>query len=129
MSKGDSVFSILAAGTTFGNQAAPLQQFTAGGPLRLGAYGLEEFRGNDSLNVTLGYLHHLFQLPSILGGKVMAGSWYEFGGAFQRFEHAHYLNDVSIGLVAETFVGPMVIGYSYGESGRNYLYFSIGRLF
>lgn len=129
LNRGDAVFSLAEVGTTFGNRAAPLQQFTVGGPLSLGAYGQDEFRGDDALHVTLGYLHRLAVLPSFLGGKVMAGGWYDFGGAFQRFSHAHYLNDVSVGVVAETLIGPVIIGYSYGEHGRNNTYFSIGRFF
>ncbi|MCW3100808.1 MAG: Patatin [Chthonomonadaceae bacterium] len=126
---GDSIFSLAGIGTTFGNQAAPLQQFTVGGPLSLGASGLDEFRGNDYLHMTLGYLHRLATLPSVLGGKVMVGSWYDFGGAAQRFTHTRYLNDISVGFLAETLVGPVIVGYSYGEHGRSNTYFSIGRFF
>jgi NTE family protein len=127
--KGDSLFTLAGIGTTFGHQAAPLQQFTVGGPLSLGAYGVGEFRGNDFLHVTMCYLHGLLQLPSVLGGKVMVGSWYDGGGAFSRFNHARYLNDISIGAIAETLIGPVILGYSYGEHGHSNLYFSIGRIF
>lgn len=127
--KGDSLFSLLGVGTTFGNRAALLQQFSIGGPLSLGAYGMDEFRGSDFLHTTMGYLHRLFELPSFLGGKVMVGSWYDFGGAFNGFDHAHYLYDISVGAIAETLIGPIILGYSYGEHGRNATYFSIGRFF
>ena len=35
------------AGTTFGSTAAPLRQFTLGGPFRLGGYGFEQFRASN----------------------------------------------------------------------------------
>lgn len=127
--RGDSVFGVLGAGTTFGTKASLLQQFTLGGPTTLAAYGPDAFRGNDSLFVNLGYLHPLAQLPSFLGGRVMLLGVYQAGGAFSRFGTGRYLNDVSAALLAETLFGPVSIGYSYGEAGRNRVFFAIGALF
>jgi NTE family protein len=127
--KGDSVYSVLGAGTTFGNTVGLLEQFTVGGPASLAAYGPGEFRGNAALHLTLGYLHHVGELPAILGGKVMLAGAYQVGGAFERFGTGRYLNDVSVGLVADTLIGPVSVGYGYGEAGRNQIYFAIGGLF
>ena len=127
--KGDSTFTIVGVGTAFGSQPPPLQQFAFGGPFLLGAYNQDALRGNDYLRASFGYLHRLATLPSFIGGKVMLGGWYEFGGAFERFDHARYLQDLSIGLLAETSLGPVIVGYSYGEHGSAKLYFTIGRLF
>jgi outer membrane protein assembly factor BamA len=129
VSKTDSVFGVFGAGTAFGRTAGPLEQFTLGGPSSLAAYGPDEFRGNDALHLTLGYLHRVGQLPSFVGGKVMLGGMYQVGGAFERFGSGRYLNDVSVALLADTLIGPVLVGYSYGEAGRNRIYFAIGRLF
>lgn len=72
---GNSVFAMMSAGTLFGGKAAPLQQFTLGGPLRLGAYNINALRGNDYLLLGGGYLHRLAQLPPFLGDKIMIGCW------------------------------------------------------
>ena len=102
---------------------------TTGGPFRLGAYGPNEFRGNDYALLSAGWLYRLGQLPGFLGGKILVGSWYEVGGAFLRFDRARYSSDLSAGFIAETLLGPVVVGGSYGEAGRRSVYFAIGRLF
>src|SRR5207249_4446042 len=43
-------------GSTLGRDAPPVLQFTLGGPLTLGAYGLDEFRGSNYILGRLGYL-------------------------------------------------------------------------
>jgi len=63
------------------------------------------------------------------GGKVMLAGFYQVGGAFQRFGTGGYLNDASVALLADTLVGPIAIGYGYGESGQNRVYFSVGGIF
>jgi NTE family protein len=123
---GDTLALLGEAGTTFGGQAAPLQQFTVGGPLRLGAYRLQEFRGDDYLLATPGYLHQIGQLPPFLGGQVMLGGFYEIGGVGSRFESVHLLNDLSVNLISETPLGPVAFGYSVGDAGRNRVFFTVG---
>ena len=123
------MFGVLGAGTAFGNTVGPLEQSTIGGPQTLAAYGPDEFRGNDALHLNLGYLHRVGQLPSVLGGKVMLGGRYQVGGAFPRFGSGRYLNDVAVALMADTLIGPIAVGYSYGEAGRTRVYFAIGGLF
>lgn len=125
----ESLFVNGGVGTTFGAQAGTVQRFAVGGPLRLGAYGPSEFRGNDYLYLSGGYLYRLANLPPFLGGKILIGSWGELGGAFSRFSSARYQTDLSAGVVAETLLGPVVVGGSFGESGRSSVYFAIGRLF
>ncbi len=124
-----TAFATFGAGTTFGKTAAPLQQFTLGGPLRLGAYNLDEFRGDKYVLATAGYLHRIGQLPPFLGGKIMAGGWYEFGGAFNNSGPKSYHNNLTAALAAETALGPFFIGDSFGEAGRKRFFFAIGRLF
>ena len=42
---------------------------------------------------------------------------------------SHIPNDGGIGLVIETFAGPLVIGASAGDSGHHKVYFEFGRFF
>ena len=124
-----SIFVIGAGGTSFNKDAPPAQQFTLGGPFRLGAYGRDEFRGNRYVLSSVGYLRQISSLPPILGDKIYAGSWYEFGGAFNRNETAEYFGSLSSGVVVVTRIGPIAFGGSVGEAGRRKLYFSLGRFF
>lgn len=125
----NSLFVVGAAGTTFNQDAPPAQQFTLGGPFRLGAYHQDEFRGSHFLYASIGYLHEVAELPLLLGKKVYAGAWYEVGSAFNDIHSAPYQHTLSGGLVVETIIGPILLGGSWGEGGRGKLYFAIGRLF
>ena len=123
------VFGFGGAGTTFNSDPGPIQQFTLGGPLRLSAFGRDEFRGDKYVMVGGGYLHQLGYLPAFLGRKIYAGAWYEGGQTYLRRPDANFLNDVSGGFVFETLLGPATIGGSWGEGGRGRLFLSLGRFF
>ena len=125
----NSLLMRLAGGTSFGNTAPPLQQFTLGGLSRLGAFGVNEFRGSRYLLVSPGYLHEVAKLPMAVGKKVYVTGWHDFGSVFERSGPRNYQNSVSLGVVAETLIGPFFVGTSWGEAGRHKVYFSLGRLF
>lgn len=129
LSERGSLFVIGAGGTSFDRNAPPAQQFTLGGPFRLGAYGRDEFRGSRYILTSLGYMREVSRLPPIFGDKIYAGSWYEFGGAFDRNETAEYFGSLSGGVIVVTKLGPISFGGSLGEGGRRKLYFSLGKFF
>ena len=129
LSERGSLFVIGAGGTSFDRDAPPAQQFTLGGPFRLGAFGRDEFRGSRYVLTSLGYMRELSRLPPIFGDKIYAGSWYEFGGAFDRDETAEYFGSLSGGVIVVTKLGPIALGGSLGEGGRRKLYFSLGKFF
>ena len=116
-------------GPVSATQHPPLQQFTLGGLFRLGAFGVDEFRGSRYFLVSPGYLHEVAELPLVVGKKVYVTGWHEFGSVFERADHRDYHNSASLGVVAETLIGPFFVGTSWGESGRHKVYFSLGRLF
>src|SRR5262249_52741980 len=129
LSRRGSLFSYWNYGTTFGSTAPPAQQFTLGGPLRLGAYGLDQYRGSHYLLSSIGYLYQVFELPQAFGHKVSLGAWYERGYVTGALGTDGYKQDVSIGLIADTILGPFLIGGSYGEGGQSSFYFTLGNLF
>jgi NTE family protein len=129
LSRRGSLFNFLDYGTTFGSTAPPAQQFTLGGPLRLGAYGLDQYRGSHYLLSSIGYLHQIFMLPPGIGHQVRLGAWYERGYVTGALGSHGYKQDVSIGLIADTVLGPFLIGGSYGEGGQSSYYFTLGDLF
>lgn len=123
------LFSFGGGGTSLGGNPSSVQQFTLGGPFRLGGYGFEEFRSNNYLQGGFGLLYNPTIFPSFLGGKAYLGAWYEGGSAFQTFGTANYRQSVSGGTIIETPLGPVFIGGSVNENGRGRFYFAFGRLF
>lgn len=123
------VFGFGGGGTTFGDTAPPLREFTLGGPFRLGGYGYDEFRASNYLVGGFGILHNPEIFPSFLGGKAYIGAWYEGGSAFERLGSANYRQSFSGGAIIETPLGPVFIGGSINERGGRKFYFSFGRFF
>ncbi len=129
MKERNILFAFGGGGTTFGSTAAPLQQFTLGGPFRLGGYGFEQFRGSNYIQAGAGFLHNPEIIPTFLGGKTYVGAWYEGGSMFERIGDLNYRQSISGGAIFETPVGPVFIGGSVNENGRGRFYFSFGRVF
>jgi NTE family protein len=133
LSRRGTLFFVGSGGTSFGQQNVGTQLFTLGGPFRLGAYDRDEFRGNHYLLLSTGYLRTLSQLPSLIGGRVYATGWYDFGGAFGGVNsntlNNRYRNAISAGLLADTILGPVSLIGSFGEGGQGKIYFSVGKTF
>lgn len=122
------VFLATGAGTTWGHPLAT-EQFQLGAPFRLGAYAAGEFRGDHYGVLTAGYLHSVGRLPDFLGGSMYLGGWLENGSAFDDIDTARFRTNVSVGALADTLVGPFVLGASADFEGRRRYYIGIGRLF
>lgn len=125
----NTLFGFGGAGTTFKSTPGLFQQFTLGGPFRIGGYGFEELRGSNYLHAGGGILHNPAIIPTFLGGKTYIGAWYEGGSTFQSLGKANYRQSLSGGAIFETPVGPVFIGGSVNENGRGRFYFSFGRVF
>ncbi len=124
-----SLFVQGEGGTTFGNTSTGVPQFFLGGPVRLGAYGQNEFQGNQYYLFRAGFLRDLIVLPPFLGKKVYAVGAYEFGKMYGVTTRSEFPNDVAAGLLAETALGPFFIGGSVGDSGHRKWFFQLGRVF
>jgi NTE family protein len=124
-----SVFFEGEGGTTFGTTSTGIPQFFLGGPVRLGAYGQNEFQGNQYYLFRAGYLHDLLTLPPFAGKKVYAIGAYEIGKMYGTTNTSELPNDVAAGLLAETALGPFFIGGSVGDSGHRKWFFQLGRVF
>jgi NTE family protein len=123
------VFLSGGGGTSFDGQPLPPEQFTLGGPFRLGAYNTGEQRGDHYLLATGDYLRRVMRLPDFLGGPVYVGGWLENGAAFDAWTRADWATQASAGLIVDTLLGPAFAGASAGFDGRWRAYFGIGRLF
>jgi NTE family protein len=124
-----SVFLETEGGTTFSARSTGIPQFFLGGPLRLSAYGQNEFHGNQFYLLRAGYMHDLLTLPPFLGKKVYAVGSYEIGKMYGVTADSNLPNDVTAGFLAETAVGPFFIGGSVGDSGHRKWFFQLGRVF
>src|SRR5262245_19036187 len=128
-----SLLLVGSGGTSFNQRDVGTQQYILGGPFRLGAYNRDEFRGNQYLLLSTGYLHQVYQLSPLIGGKIYTGGWYDFGGAFggnfANNEGNRYRSAISAGIVMDTILGPFSLIGSYGEGGRGKIYFAIGKFF
>jgi NTE family protein len=128
-----SLFFDISGGTTFRGSAGPFQVFALGGPFRLGAYLPYEFLGNHYAYSSLGFRRELYRLPSLVGGKVYWGGWYEAGTAFGKADDDPgpiiVRGTFNLGIIADTFVGPIVLAGSVSPTGQSRVNFSIGRVF
>jgi NTE family protein len=125
----DRVFLVAGAGTSFDGKPLPTEQFQLGRPLYLGAYDIGEFRGNHYASLTAGYLRGIGRLPDFLGGPIFVGSWLENGSAFNDIADAKLRTNVSVGAIADTLLGPMIVGGSFAFDGNWRYYVAIGRVF
>jgi NTE family protein len=124
-----SIFLHAEGGTTFGSRRVGVPQFFLGGPARLSAYGTNEFLGNQYYYFRAGYLHDLWTLPPFVGKKVYAIGIYEFGKMYDARDASRFPNDIAGGILAETAVGPLLLGASVGDTGHKKWFFQLGHVF
>ncbi len=121
-----SVFTTAAAGTTFNRTAPPGQEFTLGGTQRLNSYGSYELRGSHYALAGAGYLRQ------ISGGnllKLYAVGILQGGRVFHPHSADRAGIDAMAGVVADTFIGPILVGAAVGDAGHQKVFISIGRTF
>jgi NTE family protein len=124
----DRFFVLAGGGTSFDGNPLPTAEFQLGQPLRLGAVNVGEIRGPKYLLLTTGYLFGIGRLPDFMGGPIYAGGWIENGSAFDELSSASLETNTSIGLIADTLFGPVVLGASIGFGGDWRYYIGIGRV-
>ena len=128
-----SLFLAASGGTTFRGSAGPFQVFALGGAFRLGAYLPQEFLGNHYAYSALGFRRELYRLPQLVGGKVYWGGWYEAGSAFGTASNNYgplvVRGTFNLGVIAETFIGPIALAGSVSPTGASRVNLTVGRLF
>jgi NTE family protein len=124
------IFGFSAEGNTYfrRNVTEPLR-FTLGGPLRLSASSIDEYRGTDSYLARAAYLHRIAALPFGIGQGLYAAVGYEGGEIWSPERPAVLRQDGFLGGVAATPFGVIQFGGSVGDAGRRKIFFSFGRLF
>ena len=110
------------------NVAEPFR-FTLGGPRRLSASSMDEFRGTDTYLARAGYLHRIAALPTGLGHGLYGIIGYEAGEIWSPETRAILRQDGTLGLLAATPLGSISVGGSVGDAGHRKFFLTIGRLF
>ncbi|MET0917423.1 MAG: BamA/TamA family outer membrane protein, partial [Burkholderiales bacterium] len=116
-------------GTDFGSNMPAYESFTLGGPLHLSGYRINEFAGREFWFARAMYYHKIFALPDILGSGVYAGGSAETGRMSNRFDGLPSPGQLWSGSAfvgADTFMGPMFIGFGLAPAGRWSLYLLLG---
>lgn len=113
----------------FRQRVADPFRFTLGGPLRLSASSIDEYRGTDDYLARAGYLRKIAALPSGLGQGVYLTGAYEAGEIWSPEQRAILRQDFVGGVVASTPLGVLTLAGSAGDAGRRKVFFTLGRLF
>jgi NTE family protein len=127
ISKPGSIFLGAYGGSTFGDKTA-LPQFLLGGALRLGAYGFNEILTDQFFLLRTGYIHQIGKLNPLIGDKIYAIAFLE-GAKIYGNPQVNSAMDANAGVVVTTFLGPVLVGGAWGESGHRKIYFTLGRIF
>jgi NTE family protein len=126
----DSIFVIGSGGSTFGYRDTGDPQFFLGGVGRLTAYGLNELLGNQFFVGRVGYLRQIATLPTFVGKNVYIIGYGEVGKMYgDPFGAPRLSGDGAAGMIADTFLGPVFIGGSAGDTGHYKWFFQLGRVF
>jgi NTE family protein len=115
--------------TTFGFNKNGIPLFSLGGPSRLSAYGTNEFLTDQYLYARVGYLHLLSKMPPFLGSGLYVTAHYEVATTNSLFSGSRLPTDAAVGLIAQTFLGPFLIGGALGDAGHRKWFFQFGRVF
>jgi NTE family protein len=125
-----SVFIVATGGSTLGYAQTGTPQFFLGGVGRLSAYGLNELMGNQYFLGRVGYRRKIFTLPPFVGENVYFTGFGEVGKMYgDPFGAPKLSGDGTIGVIAQTSVGPVFIGASAGDTGHYKWFFQLGRVF
>lgn len=129
ISRSTSVFGIFEGGSTFGVNAPPLEQFSLGGPFRMGAYGLGQLRADNYGYLAFGGLRGLAKLPDVIGGRTYLALWQELAFVGPARSGLKLRTSTNGGFLVETILGPVFLGGSFGDGGQRTLYLTLGRGF
>jgi NTE family protein len=116
-------------GTMFNHNVSQPFRFTLGGPLRLTASAIDEYRGTDYFLFEPAFLRRIAKLPSPLGQSIYLGAAYEAGQMRAPDARTITRQDVYFGIVAETPLGIITLAPAIGDDGHRKFVFTLGKLF
>lgn len=116
-------------GTNFNRNVAEPFRYTLGGPVRLFASALDQYRGTDFWLAEPALLRRLAQLPQPLGQSFYLGLGLEGGQVYSPGTRTITRADAFLGIVAETPLGIITLGPAVGTNGERKFVFTLGKLF
>jgi NTE family protein len=122
-----SVFVLAAGGASVHHDSPLPQQFSLGGPFRLGAFQVGELHGENYLLGGLGYLRSVGQLPT--GRKIHAGIWFESGGVGREWPDLELTSALSVGVFSSTLFGPVYGSLSFNQDSDVEMFIGLGHIF
>jgi NTE family protein len=127
---GKEVFVVAAeGGTLFDRNVAQPFRFTLGGPARLTASSIDQYRGTDYWLIEPAILHRIAQLPAPLGQNLYLGAGLEAGQMYAPGQPVINRQDGYFGVVAETPLGVITLAPAIGSNGEYKLVFTLGKVF
>jgi NTE family protein len=129
VAKNNIFLNNIEGGTMFNRNVAQPFRYTLGGPLRLAASAIDQYRGTDYFLVTPGYLRRIRSLPAPLNSSLLVGGTVELGQMRAPDASTITRYDAYFGLVAETPLGVISIAPAFGNGGERKFIFTIGKLF
>ncbi len=116
-------------GSYFNHDVAQPFRFTLGGPVRLFASAIDQYRGTDYWLAEPALLRRLAQLPQPLGQSFYLGLGLEGGQMYSPNARTISRGDAFLGFVAETPLGIITLGPAVGTNGERKFVFTLGKLF
>ena len=91
----------------------------------MGAYGFHEFHGDNYILGTVGLLKNL----TPFGANIYLGVWSEHGGIYGHGADLKLKNDLSVGVISPTILGPLFICASCKEDWESVYSIGLGHFF
>ena len=88
----------------------------------------DQIAGSNYVNLNIGYLKQVGRMPDVVGGNIYVGSWLETGSAWDKWHEKDWRNNVTVGAILESLLGPIFLGGSF-NSGHARFYVVVGPLF
>jgi NTE family protein len=113
----------------FRNNVADPLRFTLGGPLRLYASSIDEYRGTDVELVRAIYLRRIASLPTGIGQGIYLTGGYEQGNVWSPEHPSIFRQDGFGGILLSTPLGAITLGGAVGDDDHRKIFFTFGKLF
>ena len=100
-----------------------------GGPLRLYASSVDEYRGTDDVLGRLVYLRKIVTLPTGVGEGIYLTGGYEAANIWSPERSSILRQDAFGGFLVSTPIGTLTLGGAIGDAGHRKAFFTFGHLF
>jgi NTE family protein len=122
-----TIYGGASGGSTLNKNPGGLPLYSLGGSLRLPAYNQNELLTNQYFLFQAGYEYQLSSLPALIGGKVLLLGGVDVAKAYYVANKPGLPADGVLGVVVNTFLGPLIFGGSVGDSGHRRIFVQFGK--